>query len=583
MIKMKQSNAFVPTLREVPADAEAISHQWLIKGGFIRQVSAGIYSLLPFGRSVLRNIEAIVREEIERAGGQEVLLPALLPADLWHQSGRYEIYGQELIRLQDRNGRDFVLGPTHEEVITSLIGQEINSYRKLPITLFQIQTKFRDERRPRSGLLRCREFLMKDAYSFAADWEGLDQTYTAMYEAYHRIFERCGLTFRAVQADAGAIGGEGGTHEFMAIAESGEDIVVTCDACDYAANLEKATSVIASEDEAESTSSLGGDTDSNPIQNAEKFHTPALRTIEELISGLDIEANQLIKTVIFAADGSLVAVLVRGDHSINETKVLNALNAITLELADAETVKSVTGAAAGFAGPVGLQIPLLVDTAAAAMRTAVTGANETDYHLRHVVPGRDFSIEQAGDYRNVQEGERCPCCPSGTLKTVRGIEIGHVFKLGTRYSSVMGAAFVNAAGLEQPMIMGCYGIGITRLMATIIEQHHDEQGMIWPAAIAPYQVHLIPVSMQDTAQREAAEQLYQELNQAGVRVLLDDREERMGVKLKDADLIGLPIRIVVGKAINEGLLELKERGSIEAAVRIGLIDAVTRVQEILTK
>ena len=575
---MKQSNAFIPTLREVPADAEAISHQWLIKGGFIRQVSAGIYSLLPLGRSVLRNIEVIVREEIELAGGQEVLLPALLPADLWHQSGRYEIYGQELIRLQDRNGRDFVLGPTHEEVITSLIGQEINSYRKLPITLFQIQTKFRDERRPRSGLLRCREFLMKDAYSFAADWEGLDQTYTAMYEAYHRIFERCGLAFRAVQADAGAIGGEGGTHEFMAIAESGEDIVVTCDSCDYAANLEKATSVIASTDEAESTSSL-----LDPIQDTEKFHTPGLRTIEELISSQDIEADQLIKTVIFVADGSPVAVLVRGDHSINQTKVLNALNAITLELADAETVKSVTGAAAGFAGPIGLKIPLLVDAAVASIGTAVSGANETDYHLRHVVPGRDFSIEQAGDYRNVQEGEHCPSCSSGTLMTVRGIEIGHVFKLGTKYSSVMGAAFVNAAGLEQPMIMGCYGIGITRLMATIIEQHHDEQGMIWPAAVARHQVHLIPVSMQDTTQREAAEQLYQELNQAGIRVLLDDRDERMGVKLKDADLIGLPIRIVVGKAINEGLLELKERGSIEAAMRIGLIDAVTRVQEILTK
>ncbi len=579
---MKQSNAFVPTLREVPADAEAISHQWLIKGGFIRQVSAGIYSLLPLGRSVLRNIEAIVREEIELAGGQEVLLPALLPADLWHQSGRYEIYGQELIRLQDRNGRDFVLGPTHEEVITSLIGQEINSYRKLPITLFQIQTKFRDERRPRSGLLRCREFLMKDAYSFAADWDGLDQTYTAMYEAYHRIFERCGLTFRAVQADAGAIGGEGGTHEFMAIAESGEDIVVTCDACDYAANLEKATSVVASTDEEESTSSLG-DTDSNPIQNAEKFHTPGLRTIEELISGLDIEANQLIKTVIFVADGSPVAVLVRGDHSINETKVLNALNAITLELADAETVKIGYRRCCRICRSSRFENPASCRYGSRGYEHGCHWCQRDGLPSAACCARQGFSIEQAGDYRNAQEGDRCPWCSSGTLKTVRGIEIGHVFKLGTRYSSVMGAAFVNAAGLEQPMIMGCYGIGITRLMATIIEQHHDEQGMIWPAAIAPYQVHLIPVSMQDTAQREAAEQLYQELNQAGVRVLLDDREERMGVKLKDADLIGLPIRIVVGKAINEGLLELKERGSIEAAVRIGLIDAVTRIQEILTK
>lgn len=576
---MKQSIAFVPTLREVPADAEAISHQWLIKGGFIRQVSAGIYSLLPLGRRVLRNIERIVREEIEHAGGQEVLLPALAPADLWHQSGRYEVYGQELIRLQDRNGRDFVLGPTHEEVITSLIEQEINSYRKLPVTLFQIQTKFRDERRPRSGLLRCREFLMKDAYSFATDWEGLDQTYTAMYEAYHRIFERCELTFRAVQADAGAIGGEGGTHEFMAIAESGEDIVVTCDNCDYAANLEKATSIVEQAAETE-TVSENGDPYTDANQDAEKFHTPGLRTIEELITGLGAAAEQFIKTVIFLADGSPVAVLVRGDHSINETKVMNELNAITLELADAETVKSITGAATGFAGPVGLDIPLLVDAVVADMGTAVTGANETDYHLRHVVPGRDFSIKQIGDYRNVQEGERCSCCSSGTLKTVRGIEIGHVFKLGTKYSEAMGAAFVDASGLEHPIIMGCYGIGITRLMATIIEQHHDEQGMIWPAAIAPYDIHLIPVSMQDTVQKEAAEQLYNELSQTGIRVLFDDREERMGVKLKDADLIGLPIRIVVGKSIGEGLLELKERACKDAE-RVGLADVVNRVQAIL--
>ncbi|MFC5650002.1 proline--tRNA ligase [Paenibacillus solisilvae] len=587
---MKQSKTFVPTLREVPADAEAISHQWLVKGGFIRQVSAGIYSLLPLGRSVLRHIEAIIREEMEHTGAQEVLLPALQPADLWHQSGRYDVYGQELIRLDDRNGRDFVLGPTHEEVITSLIEQEINSYRKLPVTLFQLQTKFRDERRPRSGLLRCREFLMKDAYSFAANWEDLDHTYTAMYDAYHRIFERCGLTFRAVLADAGAIGGEGGTHEFMAIAESGEDTVVTCDTCGYAANLEKATSVLDSSAaakgaEASSGSGIPGDSAAASDQEdvPEKFHTPGMKSIEELIHGLGIGADQYIKTLIFAADGNPVAVLVRGDHSINETKVLNQLSAITLELADEETVKSITGAACGFAGPVGLRIPVLVDAAVAMMSAAVTGANETDYHLRHVVPGRDFSTEQVGDFRNVQAGQRCPCCPSGVLQTVRGIEIGHVFKLGTKYSDSMGATFMNAGGSEQSVIMGCYGIGVTRLLATIIEQHHDEQGMIWPAAVAPYHVHLIPVSLQDSVQKEAAERLYAELSEAGIRVLLDDRDERMGVKLKDADLIGLPIRIVVGKAISDGLVELKERGSKDAAERVGADQAIALVREILAK
>ncbi|BBH20302.1 proline--tRNA ligase [Paenibacillus baekrokdamisoli] len=574
---MKQTNAFVPTLREVPADAEAISHQWLVKGGFIRQLSSGIYSLLPLGRIVIRHIETIVRDEIELAGAQEVLLPALQPAELWHQSGRYEIYGQELIRLHDRHGREFALGPTHEEVITSLIEQEIKSYRKLPLTLFQIQTKFRDERRPRSGLLRCREFLMKDAYSFSADWKDLDRIYDAMYAAYHRIFQRCGLNFRAVEADGGAIGGEGGTHEFMAIAESGEDIIVTCNTCDYAANLEKAASV--------NTSVESGHTPSHSqaVGQMERFYTQDLRTINELTDSLGIEASDLIKTVIFIADGKPVAVLVRGDHSINETKVKNALQAIHIELADTETVRSITGAATGFAGPVSLNIPLLVDFAVTAMGEGITGANETDYHIRHVVPGRDFTITLAGDYRNVLEGEHCPCCSMGTLKTVRGIELGHVFKLGTKYSEKLGATFVDSSGIEQHMIMGCYGIGITRLMATIIEQHHDEHGMIWPVAIAPYQVHLIPVSMQDQAQSEAAEQLYKQLQEAGIRVLLDDRDERMGVKLKDADLIGLPIRIVVGKAISEGLLELKERRSKEPAERIAVTEIAAHIQVLLGK
>ncbi|QHW34676.1 proline--tRNA ligase [Paenibacillus rhizovicinus] len=567
---MRQQTAFIPTMREMPADAEAVSHQLLVKGGFIRQLSAGVYSFLPLGRRVLRNVERIVREEMERTGAQEVLLPAMQPADLWRESGRYDVYGPELVRLRDRGDREIVLGPTHEEVITQLVGQEISTYRKLPVTLFQIQTKFRDERRPRFGLLRCREFVMKDAYSFAADWESLDAAYRAMYDAYHRIFARCGLAFRAVEADAGAIGGEGGTHEFMAIAASGEDDVVTCSHCDYAANMEKAVgrgtnaSLKASADKADAAES---------VPDAEKFHTPNLRSIEDLVAGLGIGGNELIKTLIYMADGSPVAVLVRGDRSLNETKVKNALNAVELELADSETVLEITGAATGFAGPVSLRIPLLVDLEVAAMRSGVAGANETDFHVRHVVPGRDFTLEKAGDYRNAEEGEACPNCEAGSLRVIRGIEIGHVFKLGTKYSEKLNARFTDAAGVSHPFIMGCYGIGVTRLLSAVIEQRHDENGMLWPAELAPFQVHIIPVSHQDEAQMEAANELYEQLREGGIEALLDDRGERLGVKLKDADLIGIPIRIVIGKGIAEGQVEWKERGSGEPAVRMALADA----------
>ncbi|WP_219837353.1 proline--tRNA ligase [Paenibacillus sp. R14(2021)] len=574
---MRQKQAFIPTLREIPADAEAVSHQLLLKGGFIRQLSAGVYSFLPLGRRVLRNVEAIVREEMEAAGAQEVLLPALQPADLWRQSGRYEVYGPELIRLEDRNGREFALGPTHEEVITQLIAQEISSYRKLPVTLFQIQTKFRDERRPRFGLLRGREFVMKDAYSFAADWESLDATYRAMYDAYHRIFERCGLQFRAVEADAGAIGGEGGTHEFMAIAASGEDDVVTCSHCSYAANMEKAVGrnvVIASAE------TLIASVDAAAPQ-AEKFHTPGLRTIDELVSGLGLSSSELIKTLIYMADGSPVAVLARGDHEVNETKVKNTLQAVQLELADSDAVRSITGAASGFAGPVGLDIPVLADFEAAALGQAVAGANETDYHMRNIVPGRDFPQVRLGDYRNVQENEPCPNCSEGSLRIIRGIEIGHVFKLGTKYSEKLGADFVDASGESNPIIMGCYGIGVSRLLSAVIEQHYDENGMIWPASLAPHKVHIIPVSHQDTAQMAAAEMLYDQMQAAGFEPLLDDREERLGVKLKDSDLIGAPIRVVIGKGISEGLVEWKQRGSSEDVVRIPLAEVPSKVLQTL--
>lgn len=577
---MRQQNYFMPTLREVPADAEAISHQWLVKGGFIRQLTAGAYSLLPLGRRVLRNIERIVREEMEATGAQEVLLPALQPADLWRQSGRFDVYGPELIRLRDRGDREFVLGPTHEEVITALVGQAVSTYRQLPVALFQLQTKFRDERRPRFGLLRCREFLMKDAYSFAADWESLDGTYQAMYQAYHRIFARSGLRFLAVEADAGAIGGEGGTHEFMAIAASGEDDVVTCSNCDYAANLEKATGGRGEGEFSARDACIVGESASfeaaSPlvVPAMEKFHTPNARTIEELEAGLGIGGDRLIKTLIYLADGKPAAILLRGDRTLNETKAKHLLGAEELELADADIVAEVTGAATGFAGPCGLRVPLFVDDEVAAMKDGIAGANETDYHVRYVVPGRDFPLAEIGDFRNAAEGDACPKCSEGRLSVTRGIEIGHVFKLGAKYSEKLDARFVDAAGVSKPIIMGCYGIGLTRLMAAVIEQHHDANGMIWPTELAPFHVHLIPVSHQDEMQMGAANRLYDELRAAGIETLLDDRGERLGVKLKDADLIGIPIRVVIGRGIAEGVVEWKERRSSEQATAMPLADVV---------
>lgn len=553
---MKQSQLLAPTLRDVPADAEAVSHQLLLRAGYIRQLAAGIYSLLPLGRRVLQRIEAVIREEMETAGANEVLLPALQPAELWRQSGRYDVYGEELIRLTDRGGREFALGPTHEEVITSLIAQEVSSYRKLPLTVYQIQTKFRDERRPRFGLLRVREFLMKDAYSFDTDWEGLSRSYESMYDAYHRIFSRLGLRFRAVLADAGAIGGEGGTHEFMAFADVGEDTIIACSSCDYAANVEKAEAAPLTK----AASQDGGHGEKPALH---KFATPSVRTIQELHDRQGIRPSQVIKTLLYVADGEPVAILIRGDHEANETKIANVLGASSLGMADADTVRQVTGAPPGFAGPVGLRVRMIADREAAAVASAVVGANESDYHYRDVVPGRDFELGEVADLRNVQAGEACPRCGK-ELDAHRGIEIGHVFKLGTKYSSAMQASFVDAGGKNQPFIMGCYGIGVTRLMSAMIEQHHDERGMIWPAEAAPFGVHLLPVSIQDERQREIAEQLYAQFKGAGIATLLDDRDERLGVKLKDADLIGIPVRIVIGKGAAEGLVEFKPRSRTEA-------------------
>lgn len=545
---MRQSQLFANTLREAPTEAEVASHRLLLRAGFIRQLAAGIYTHMPLGWRVLRNVERILREELENAGAQELLMPVLQPTELWKASGRYDAYGPELIRLTDRHQREFALGPTHEEVITVLVKNEISSYRRLPVTLYQIQTKFRDERRPRSGLLRSREFLMKDAYSFDTTWDGLDRSYHAMYDAYHRIFKRCGLTFRAVEADAGTIGGEGGTHEFMALADIGEDTIAVCSSCGYAANVEKATS---KEDR------ICGAGNNIPLY--EKIHTPGVHTIEQLTQHLLIKPVDVIKTLIYLADGNPVAVLVRGDHEVNEIKLKNALGVDTLVLADAETTETVTGAAVGFAGPIGLLIPLLADESVVRMEVGVAGANESDYHVKNVVPGRDFQVDRVGDFRKVKEGEACSRCEEGRLQFVKGIEVGHVFKLGTKYSEALSARYLDANGKEQPIIMGCYGIGVSRIVSAIVEQHHDERGIVWPAAVAPYLVHLIPVSIKDEMQRKVAEDLYDTLRQKGIDVLLDDRDERAGVKFNDSDLIGIPIRIVVGKDVINGNVEYIER------------------------
>lgn len=562
---MRQSRLLLPTLREVPAEADSASHAWLLRAGYIRQLAAGVYTYLPLGRRVLHKLEQIVRAEMERAGAQELLLPALQPAELWRESGRYSRYGAELMRLNDRHGREFVLGPTHEEAITSLLKGEVHSYRKLPVSVYQIQTKFRDERRPRFGLLRGREFLMKDAYSFDADWAGLDDSYSLMYRAYRNIMERCELDYRAVEADSGTIGGEGGSHEFIVFAGIGEDVVAACDHCDYAANIEKAASL-----HNVSMPPLPGDT------ALEKMHTPGVHTIEELTTFLQVPPEQLIKTLIYVLDGKQpVAVVVRGDHEVNELKVQAYMGAESIELANPVTVEQATGVPPGFVGPLGLKIPILLDRDVSTLREGIAGANERDYHLRHVSPARDIVTSHIGDFRIVVEGETCPKCQAGKLKLSRGVEVGHIFKLGTKYSQMLGASYLDRNGKQQDIIMGCYGIGISRLLSAVVEQHYDEHGIVWPAALAPYTVHLIPVSVKDRKQIELAEQLYEQLARKGIEVLLDDRDERPGIKFNDADLIGIPYRIIIGKTAEQGVIEFVKRG--EAAVeKVTVEEALSR-------
>lgn len=551
---MKMANMLISTLREVPAEAEIDSHKLMLRAGMIRKMASGIYNYMPLGLKVLKNIEKIVREEMNEAGGQEFLASAILPAELWQESGRWDVYGEEMFRLKDRNNRDFCLGPTHEEVFTDMARNEIKSYKQLPVNLYQIQTKYRDERRPRFGIMRSREFIMKDAYSFDKDQAGLDVSFDKMNEAYVKIFNRCGINAKCVEADSGAIGGSN-SAEFMVKSEVGEDDVVFCNACDYAANMEKAPSTV---DKAEK----------EDAKELVKTETPNTRTIEDLTSFFNTSANKLAKTLIFNADGKIVAVMVRGDREVNETKVSNDLGGIVqLEMASGEDVFKATNAAIGFAGPVGIKVDeLLVDEEVANMYNFIVGANETGFHLENVNYGRDFE-GKVGDYRNITIGEKCPSC-GAEITIARGTEVGHIFKLGTKYSETMKATFMDESGKEKPFVMGCYGIGVTRTMASVIEQHHDEYGITWPLAVAPYHVSVIPVNIKDEAQMQIAETLYNELRALGVDALLDNRNERAGVKFKDSELIGIPMRITVGKKIGDGEIEFKLRTEEVEVIRI---------------
>ncbi len=538
---MQMSKLYCPTVKETPAEAEVISHKLMLRAALMRRVAAGIYSFLPLGYKVIRRIETIIREELEKAGAQEVHLPILHPGELWQESGRWGEYGPELVKFKDRKKRDFCLGPTHEEIITDLVRHELRSYKDLPVNLFQIQTKIRDEIRPRFGVMRAREFSMKDAYSFHADEASLEEGYQKMYQAYKAIFDRCGLKYRVVEADSGAIGGDS-SHEFMVLAESGEDEILVCNTCDYAANVERATSRLSYED-------------SLPRPEQEKVSTPNLKSINAVAKYLQVPPQYLIKALLFKSDRGPIMALSRGNQAVNIIKLKNATGAVSLELIE----ESYDGLPVGFLGPQGVDsMTIVADLEVMKMDWAVIGANETDYHIRGIVPGSDFQADIVADIRLAADGERCPRC-DGILESIRGIEVGHIFKLGTKYSHAMQATFLDEEGLEKPLIMGCYGIGVTRTVAAAIEQNHDEKGIKWPLPLAPYQVILLNLG-RDEAIIEASRQLYQKLQKEGVEVLWDDRDERAGVKFNEADLLGIPLRVIVGRSLEkEGTIEVKER------------------------
>lgn len=566
---MRVSKMYAPTLREVPSEAEIASHQLLLRAGFMRKSTNGMYTYLPLAWRVIRKIEAIIREEMEEKGAQEIMMPIMQPAEIWQESGRWGAYGAEMIRLKDRHGHEYCLGPTHEEMVTTVVKSDVRSYRQLPLNLFQIQDKFRDERRPRFGLMRSRDFIMKDGYSFDRDEAGLDASYQAMYDAYTNIFNRCGLNFRPVEADSGAIGGNG-SHEFMVLAESGEAEIVYCSECEYAADIEKAelhTIEAPAEEE----------------KAVEKIATPNCKTIEAVCSFLKIPVDHSMKAVAFQSEKGLILCFVRGDHEVNEIKVVNTVGVTEVEMADPELLAK-CGTVGGYMGPVGLdakKVIIVVDQSVMKMHNVCCGANEEGYHLVNVNPGRDFTPTFVADIRLMAEGDPCPHC-GAPVKKARGIEVGQVFKLFTKYSKAMHATYLDENGKEQPMVMGCYGIGVGRTMAAAVEQNNDKDGMIWPVAIAPYEVLVVPVNVKDEASTAKAEEIYAALQKAGVETVIDDRKERPGVKFKDADLIGYPIRVVVGpKTLTTGELEVKIRHSGEVKMLPLDSDYIATIKEML--
>ena len=566
---MRMSNLLVPTLREVPSEAEITSHKLMLRAAYIRRMAAGIYSWLPLGLRCLKKVENIVREEMNAAGAQELLMPALLPAEAYQASGRWEVFGPSMFKMKDRNDRDFCLGPTHEELFTQTVIDEVRSYKEYPITLYQIQTKYRDEARPRFGVIRGREFIMKDAYSFDRDAAGLDESYKKMYDAYCRIFTRLGLDFTVVDADSGAMGGSG-SQEFMVKSPVGEAGIAYCDVCGYAANYEKAPCVPAPKEYPEGEPAM------------EKVSTPDAHTIEELVGFFGYENHMFAKTIIYKADGKYIAAMVRGDREINEVKLKNLVGCRDdLELAEPHMVRELTHAQVGFAGPVGLEIPVYADLEVAEMKNFIIGANDTGYHYKNVNINRDFTPDFVADIREICEGDVCPKCGK-QIKTAQGIEVGHIFKLGTKYSEALGLTYQDDSGSDNVVIMGCYGIGVTRCIAAAVEQKYDDNGMILPVSIAPFEAAVVPVNVKDDAQKALAEEIYTELKKRGIDVLIDDRDERAGVKFKDMDLIGIPARIVVGKKAADGIVEYKKRTD-EKAVDMTVSEAVDAICEYIVE
>ncbi|KPJ59621.1 MAG: prolyl-tRNA synthetase [Latescibacteria bacterium DG_63] len=565
---MRWTQAFIPTLKEDPADAEISSHKLMVRAGLVRKLTSGVYTHLPMGLRAIHKVERIVREEMDRTGALETLLPILHPCELWKESGRWDVYGKELMRPLDRHGRECALGPTHEEVITDLVRRELRSYKELPVTFYQIQTKFRDEIRPRFGVIRSREFIMKDAYSFHEDEKSLRKTYEVMHQAYSRIFERCGLKFTPVHADSGAIGGDV-THEFMVLAGAGESEVVSCK-CGYSATLERGETAPGKEKR------KGGE-----LKALEKVHTPQLKTVEEVAGFLGREASSLIKTLLYEVEGKIVGALIPGDRELNEAKLRRVLKADIITMCDAEQIEKATGGPLGFSGPIGLKnIRLIADPRIKIMQNAVIGANEADYHCVNANLERDFKVNDFADLVMAREGDPCMKC-GRPVSIDHGIEVGQIFELGSKYSQKMSATFLGQDGKERPFIMGCYGIGITRTVAAVIEQNHDSNGIMWPLSVAPYEIEVLPVNVNDESIRAAGQKLYEELTSMGYEVLLDDRDQRPGFKFKDADLIGLPLRVVVGeKAMAEGKVEIHIRRTGET-MRASVAEAPQKIKTLI--